>query len=344
MASPPDRHPAAAAMRRGARRLTVALATALAGAGCTGLQAVLAPAGEEAAAVSRLTVLLFAGGGAILLLVIALTAWATLVPPARRRWLADERAVLLGGVALPVVTLSALLWHGLGMTATLRDETEPPALVVDVIGEQWWWRVRYPAADDAAAFETANEIWLPAGVPVELRLTTADVIHSFWVPALAGKLDMIPGRTNRLRLRADRPGVYRGQCAEFCGGAHALMALYVVVADEPAFATWRRRQAAPAVPASDPFLRRGEAAFLAAGCGACHTVAGTPAAGVIGPNLTHVGGRRSLAAGVLPIHAGTMAGWIASSQHIKPGNRMPSFAFLAGAELRALASWLASLE
>ncbi|MGD9762359.1 MAG: cytochrome c oxidase subunit II [Candidatus Binatia bacterium] len=313
-------------------------------AACTGEQSVLAPRGPEAAVVSGLAVVLFAGGALIMLLVLALTVYAIAAPATRRRWLAGERVIVGGGIALPIGVLTGLLWYELVLTHSLRDSDQPPAVVIDVIGEQWWWRVHYPAAGDGAAFATANEIWLPAGVPVDLRLATADVIHSFWVPQLAGKLDMIPGRINRLRLRADVPGVYRGQCAEYCGGPHALMAFHVVVVSEPEFAAWRERQRAAAPPPADPFRARGRELFLAGGCGACHTVAGTAADGVIGPDLTHVGGRRQLAAGVLPNHTGTMAGWIAGSQRVKPGNRMPSFAVFQGVELRAMASWLASLE
>jgi cytochrome c oxidase subunit 2 len=321
-----------------------AVVVALACGGCGGTQSVLAPRGPEAAAVSWLAAVLFVGGAVILLLIVGLTAGAIVLPPAWRRRLAGEPAIIAGGIVLPVVTLSALLWYGLALTRDLRGDEPPPAVVVDVVGEQWWWRVHYPAAGGGAGFATANEIWLPAGVPVELRLTTADVIHSFWVPRLAGKLDMIPGRVNRLRLQADAPGIYRGQCAEYCGGAHALMAFHVVVVSERDFAAWRDRQRRPAPAPADPFLARGRDVFLAGGCGACHAVAGTAADGVLGPDLTHVGGRRYLAAGVLANHVGTMAGWIAASQHVKPGNRMPSFALFDGVELRAMASWLASLE
>jgi cytochrome c oxidase subunit 2 len=170
------------------------------------------------------------------------------------------------------------------------------------------------------------------------------VIHSFWVPSLAGKVDMIPGHRNRLVLRADEPGVHRGQCAEYCGGQHALMAIFVVVQSEADFQRWRVHQAREAAEPADEFLARGRAAFMRGGCAECHTVRGTEARGDLGPDLTHVGSRRSLAAGVLHNHVGTMAGWIAGTQAIKPGSLMPDSRAYDGAELRALAAWLKSLE
>jgi cytochrome c oxidase subunit 2 len=198
-----------------------------------------------------------------------------------------------------------------------------------VVGEQWWWRVRYPD------FETANEIRVPVGRPVELVLRSADVVHSFWVPVLAGKLDMIPGRANVLRVRADRAGEYRGQCAEYCGGPHAWMALHFVAQEPGQYAQWAAAQRRPAAQSSGLF---------AAHCAACHTVRGTSAAGTLGPDLTHVGSRLSIGAGLLPNNAGALGGWIASSQHLKPGNLMPSFGHFSGEEVRSLAGYLESLK
>jgi len=170
---------------------------------------------------------------------------------------------------------------------------------------------------------------------VELSLVSADVIHSFWVPSLAGKVDLLPGRSTRLHLTADRPGVYRGQCAEYCGGPHAKMAFHVIAETPEGFEAWRKNQRRPAAAGN---------ALFAARCATCHTVRGTSAAGTLGPDLTHVGSRMSLGAGTLPNNEGTLAGWIASSQHIKPGNLMPSFKDLTGEELRALAIYLEALK
>jgi cytochrome c oxidase subunit 2 len=332
----------------GPRSVAFALRFALVGlagialVACEGEQAALAARGPQAAETAALAWLLFGAGALILCGVMSLVALAARGPARARRALASERSILAGGVVLPVLTLSALLIHGLRIGAT-----SPPAgdaLPIRVTGQQWWWRVAYLDERGGVQFESANEIRIPVGRPVELELRSADVIHSFWVPSLAGKLDMIPGRTNRLRLRADRAGVYRGQCAEFCGGAHALMALYVIAEPEEVFATWRARQAQPAVEPQDPEARRGGELFLTSGCALCHRIGGTEAAGRIGPDLTHIGSRYSLASGLFPNHRGTLAAWIASARELKPENRMPSFDRFDGRELRSLAAYLDGLE
>lgn len=287
------------------------------------MHSVLDPQGPAAAAVAEIAWVLFAGGGAIFLLVLILGVQAIVAP---RRWLASEAFVVGSGIVFPVVVLSALLVYVLWGHSSSNAE---PAIRIEVVGEQWWWRVRYPG------FETANEIRIPAGQPVELILRSGDVIHSFWIPSLAGKVDMIPGRTNRLRLAAEREGVFRGQCAEYCGGPHAQMALYVIAETPDRFAAWLEAQRRPAVSSHALFNAR---------CAVCHSVRGTPAAGTRGPDLTHVGGRTSIGAGLLPNNAGTLAGWIASSQHLKPGNLMPSFGDLSAEELRALAQYLEGLK
>jgi cytochrome c oxidase subunit 2 len=287
------------------------------------VHSVLDPQGPAAAAVAEIAWILFIGGGAIFLLVLILGVQAIVAP---RRWLASQAFIVGGGIVFPVVVLSILLVYVLWGHSSSNTE---PALRIEVVGEQWWWRVRYPG------FETANEIRIPAGQPVELVLRSADVIHSFWIPSLAGKVDMIPGRSTRLRLSADREGMFRGQCAEYCGGPHAQMALYVIAETPERFAAWLEAQRRPAASSNSVFSAR---------CAVCHTVRGTPAAGTRGPDLTHVGGRASIGAGLLPNNAGTLAGWIASSQHLKPGNLMPSFSDLSAEELRALAQYLEGLK
>jgi len=319
------------------------LALLVLASGCAGQQSALAPAGSAAKDIADLAALLFVGGGAVLALVVGLLAVAIGGGETPRRWLCRESTVLYAGLLFPIVTLTALLVHSLVPTRALLQDEDAPAVVLEVIGEQWWWRVRYIDAGGPAV-ETANEIHLPADALVELRLSTADVIHSFWVPKLAGKLDMIPGRVNVLRFRTTEAGMFRGACAEYCGGAHASMGFHVVVESPAAFRAWRERQAGPALEPIDAERQRGRATFHAAGCGGCHTVRGSPADGPIGPDLTHVGSRAFLAAGLLPNHTGTLAGWIASSQHLKPGNRMPSIGVLPGADLRALAEYLTSLR
>jgi cytochrome c oxidase subunit 2 len=175
-------------------------------------------------------------------------------------------------------------------------------------------------------------------------LTSADVIHSFWIPSLAGKMDLIPGRTNRLVIEPERVGSYRGVCAELCGASHAFMALDARVHSEQDFLAWLTRQQQDAAPMATLEQKRGEALFIQTGCSACHAVRGTPANGELGPDLTHVGSRATIAAGLLPNNVGTLAGWIAASQDLKPGNRMPSIAQLPGPDLRALAAYLAALR
>lgn len=333
--------------RRPARRRpggAGAAAFAVALGGCGGVQSALAPRGGSAAAIADLGAVMLVGAVLVLLLVVGLTAAAMLWPAERRRRLGRTSLVLWGGIVLPVVALTALLVAGLGL---MRQAVEPPArppLHIEVIGERWWWRVRYLDAEGDTDFVTANEIRLPVGQPVEFRLASAGLIHSFWVPQLGGKLDMIPGRTNRLVLSADAAGTFRGQCAEYCGAAHAQMAFEVVAEPPQAFADWAAAQRRPAAKAAAAEAQRGAALFLASGCGACHTVRGTPAAGTVGPDLTHVGGRLTIAAGTLPRNAGTLAAWILDAQHVKPGNLMPSFDILAGDEARAIAVYLDGLK
>ena len=319
-------------------------AAALPALGCRGEQAVLAPHGPEAEGIATLALVLFAGGTAILLAVVVLTAMAVWRSPERRRWLADERLVVWGGVIVPAVVLTATLVYGLSLTDERDDPGRPAAATIEVVGERWWWRVRYLAPDGSVDVETANEIRLPVGRPVVLRLLTADVIHSLWVPNLAGKLDMTPGHVNHLRVEASTPGVFRGQCAEYCGGEHAWMAFHVVAQPPADFARWLARARQPAAAPADPFAADGERLFLATGCGSCHAVRGTPARGVVGPDLSLVGQRRALAAGRLPNNRGTLIAWTASADHLKPDNGMPSFAFLSGTELRALAAYMEGLR
>ena len=198
---------------------------------------------------------------------------------------------------------------------------------------------------DGQAVRSANELRLPVGEPVELFLRSSDVIHSFWVPNLAGKTDMIPGRTNRMVIQADRPGVFRGQCAEYCGTQHALMAFDVIVLPRAEFDAWLASLAQPAREPQTPVMRQGRDLFLAAGCGVCHTVRGLEgAAGRLGPDLTQVGLRRTIGAGALPGGVGNLAAWTASAQHLKPGNAMPSYEELNGPQLRALSEYLGSLK
>lgn len=245
--------------------------------------------------------------------------------------------------ALTVVVLIALTIGSFFAGKSIASLSGSETVTVRVTGHQWWWEIRYPKTDSSQAILTANEIHVPVGESVKVKLDSLDVIHSFWVPSLAGKRDLIPGRPSELTLTADKPGIYRGQCAEFCGYQHAHMAITVVAESREAFDAWRSRQDANAVtPASDE-ERRGQAAFLGTGCALCHAIRGTPATGTVGPDLTHVAGRRSLAADALAMTPGALAAWIADPQSVKPGAKMPRIA-LSADDLNAIVTYLGSLE
>ncbi|CAB3684745.1 Cytochrome c oxidase subunit 2 [Achromobacter piechaudii] len=299
-------------------------------------------AGEGASAVADIAQVLFVGAAAIFVMVAALVALAMFGPAPLRRRLASPALIVGAGIAFPVIALTALLVYVLGAGSSLARAGAAATVRIEVTGELWWWRVRYLDASGAVLFETANDIRIPVGEWVQFDLKSDNVIHSFWIPELAGKLDMIPGRVNRMRVRAQTAGTFTGQCAEYCGAQHANMKFNVAAITTDAFQAWQAAQARPAMPAG-PSLRRGEQRFQQ-DCAQCHTVRGTPASGAHGPDLTHVGSRLSLAAGTLPNNVGALAGWIAGSQHIKPGNAMPSFNHLSGEDLRALASYLESLK
>ncbi|MCW5695584.1 MAG: cytochrome c oxidase subunit II [Bauldia sp.] len=317
-------------------RAAAVVGAAAALAACDGPQAALDPAGPDAEAISTIAWVMFGGAAIVFIVVLVAVAWALRARRARE----GRGLIIAGGVVFPLVVLTALLVFGLTVSSRINAEPDD-ALTIRVTGKQWWWQVDYLDAGEPV-LTTANDIVVPVGAPVRFVLTTDDVIHSFWVPSLGGKLDMIPGRINETVLQADVAGAYRGQCAEFCGDQHALMAFTVAATDD--FAAWLAAQQRPAAEPVTDLEARGAALFLENGCGACHTIRGTDADGTIGPDLTHVGGRPTIAAGTLPNNQGTLAGWIADAQAIKPGARMPSFDRLAGPELRALAAYLASLE
>lgn len=325
-------------------RCLAAFVAALALAGCRDVQSALSPRGEEADRVFVLTWVLFVGAAVIFIAVMVLTAVALSRRGRLRELLRQEQIVLWGGFVFPLITLSALLAYGLLVMragAAAADARDP--LKVHIAGELWWWRVTY-TDDGGRQIESANELRIPVGRVVEIELSTNNVIHSFWVPNLAGKLDMIPGRTNVLRLTATAPGVSRGQCAEYCGGAHALMSFYVIAMQPSDFAAWLEREAAPAAEPDTALRQQGRHLFLASGCGACHAVLGTPARGVVGPDLTHVASRRSLAAATLPMDEPSLVRWISNSHAIKPQNLMPPYHIFDDASLAALAAYLSSLR
>jgi cytochrome c oxidase subunit 2 len=282
----------------------------------------------------------------------ALLIWAAMVALAiyaiwsRREPHTERQAKLLivgGGVAFPTVTLAGLLTYGLSMLPELVAPAPPGSLKIEISGEQWWWRVRY-LPPEGQPVELANEIRLPVGEPVEFQLESPDVVHSFWIPPLGGKMDMIPGRQTRIVLHARRTGTFRGVCAEYCGSSHALMAFDAIVMEKHDFARWLAQQREPGADPADGPAARGRDLFLQNGCGACHTVRGTPAHGVVGPDLTHVGSRTSLGAGILQNDRSAFFHWITQTEKLKPGVQMPPFDMLPQPEREALAAYLESLQ
>ncbi len=302
---------------------------------------ILDPAGPDAWAIATLAWVLLAMAALVLGVVLAAMWLALSGRPELRARLGGTKAIWIGGVAFPVVVLSLLLVYGLSLTRTQSAPLRGDEMRARVTGEMWWWRVAYLDQQRRPVLHDANELHIPVGRPVVLELESGDVIHSFWVPRLAGKLDMIPGRRNIIRIQADQPGVFGGQCAEYCGGPHALMGFVVVAHPQQRFDQLMRSRLARAAAASaTPQAAQGARLFQSSGCAACHRIAGTPANGLAGPDLTFVGSRRTLGAGILPNNRGTMMGWIANSQAIKPENRMPPYTLLPGEDISALAEYL----
>jgi cytochrome c oxidase subunit 2 len=306
------------------------------------MQSALEPAGREAEQLAQLFIWMGTGAVVIWLAVIVLAIWAP-----RSQALNNRRGANLliigGGVVFPLVVLTSLLLLGLPSLRSLLSPSDNKAFAIEVIGNQWWWRVRY-LREGEPPVELANELRLPVGVRINTVLRSTDVIHSFWVPSLTGKMDMIPGRVNQLALEPTRTGTFRGACAEFCGSSHALMNLLVVVLERNEFDAWLAAQAQPAAIPADVLGQQGERAFFARGCNTCHAVRGTIARGIVGPDLTHVGSRRTIAAGVLPAATAEFSRWIANTERIKPDAHMPAFDGLPDDELAALAAYLTQLK
>lgn len=290
------------------------------------------------------------GADSTLLLTVAMTFAAALifVGVMGTIWLAWRRDrpahvwwLWAGAFVLPVIALTALV---VGSTFTLASigRIDRDALVIEVTGHQFWWDVVYDP--QGRALRDANEIVLPVDTPVTFRLKSDDVIHSFWVPSVSGKMDMIPGRVNELTVTATRTGRFRGQCAEFCGLSHPLMAFEVEVVGKDAFGAFLETMDGEARDADSLQLARGRDVFLDEGCSACHAIRGVAEGARIGPDLTRIGARGTLGAGMWRMNVGNLAGWIADVQDMKPGAEMPSYNHLSGPDLRAVSHYLASLE
>ena len=250
--------------------------------------------------------------------------------------------ILVGGIIVPAIVLVLTLGFTVATEVATAAPPADPSVTVEVIGHRWWWEVKYVGAPSRTVV-TANEIHIPVGSPVRVNLTSADVIHSFWIPQLAGKTDAIPGQRNVAWLEADKPGVYRGACTEYCGLQHANMAAFVVAESPAEFRQWMQTQADSASTPGDPDALAGLGVFQRSSCGACHSIRGSEALGHVGPELTHLASRMTIAAGVLENTRGNLAGWIANSQAIKPGNDMPTMALSPG-DLQALVAYLETLK
>lgn len=321
-------------------------------AGWPGRHSALDPAGPQAERIGDLWWLMFWISTAVFLAVVAALLAAILrrrreeeeapgpiAPEARHRL----TRVVAGAVGVTVVLLFVLLFASVGTGRALGSLSSPQALTIRLTGQQWWWSVEYQDPVPGRMVTTANEIHIPTGRPVLVQLESRDVIHSFWVPNLHGKRDLIPGHKGEVWIQADRPGVYRGQCAEFCGHQHALMGLLVVAEPPEAFAAWLEAQRRPAAPPVTPAQKRGQKLVETLPCALCHTIQGTAASGKTGPDLTHLASRKTLAAGTLPNTPGHLAGWIIDPQSIKPGNHMPANT-LQSEDLQALLAYLGSLK
>ncbi len=313
---------------------------------CSGIQSSLDPAGREAERMASTFNWMAIGFTIIWIAVVALALYAPRAGGARdgqgsRR--IELTLILGGGVIFPVLVLTLILVFGLGEVPRILARAPAGNVQLEVTGSQWWWRVTY-TRPGSPAIELANEIRLPLNVRVDARLRSTDVIHSFWAPTIAGKMDLIPGRVNVLPLQATRTGTYRGACAEFCGASHARMNFPVVVMEEDAFDRWLDHQATDAQPPATPEAERGQALFMTNGCEACHSVRGVTGRSSAGPDLTHVGSRLTIAAGMLPATRENFRRWVAETHRLKPEARMPAFGALDDPELDAIAAYLEGLR
>ncbi|EYD75282.1 Cytochrome c oxidase polypeptide II [Rubellimicrobium mesophilum DSM 19309] len=309
-------------------------------AACDGPQSALSPGGEDAIQLGWLFWVMLAGSVVLWLFINGLFFLVTRRHPHPMSRKLAEGTIVAGGIGLPLVVLTSLLAYGLSIMPHQREPGD--GLRLRVTGEEWWWRVEYWPEGATEPVVSANEVRLPVGQRSDLELHAADVIHSFWLPGIAGKTDMIPGRVNHISMEPVEAGTFRGQCAEFCGLSHALMAFQAVTMEPADFDGWLAAEAEGI--SENARQAEGHAIFQEQGCGACHALRGTEARGEVGPDLTHVGGRGTLAAGVLPMTAEALADWIAHPEAFKPGVEMPGYNHMDEAELLTLATWLEGLK
>jgi cytochrome c oxidase subunit 2 len=316
-------------------------------AGCSGVQNPLNPAGPQASSIAALTWWFFGVCAVVYVLVIGALAWALF----RTRRASDDSpgterrlgVVVAAATLVTVVTLVVLTFASVVAGRGLLSPSGPGAITIDAIGHQWWWEFQYHDVSPNETVNSPNELHIPVGVPVVIKAMSRDVIHSFWVPNLHGKRDLVPGMVTHTWIQADRAGIYRGQCAEFCGHQHANMAFLVVAEPRDKFLQWIQHQRRGAPQPQSDLVRRGHDVFMSGPCVMCHTVRGTSAGSRVGPDLTHVASRQTIAAGTLSNTRGHRAGWVADSQSIKPGNRMPPN-LVSGEDLQAVLAYLETLR
>jgi cytochrome c oxidase subunit II len=317
---------------------------------CSGWQSSLDPQGPQAETLAGIIHLFTIVCTVVFVLVLIALALALLrrhasrpdplvIDAARERRMLAVIAVALTATLVTVLALTAVSYSGQKSLFT----HEQASVNITLTGNQWWWEVQYDDPRPDRTFVTANEIYVPVGEPVSLKLRSNDVIHSFWVPSVAGKMDLIPGQDNQLQFKVSRTGTYRGQCAEFCGYQHAHMGLIIVAVSKQEFDAWRDAQTKPAETPSDPERKRGQDIFLSKPCFMCHAVRGTPAGGRSAPDLTHIGSRKYIAAATLPMSRGSLAAWMVDPQGIKPGAHMPTMN-LEPNEVEPLTSYLEGLK
>src|SRR4051794_30455309 len=327
------------------------------------LQSALSPAGEQGSSIARLWWVYF-WVLTVIFILVAIFLFLAMLP--RRKGVADEKAagrleetfppqerilakVVIGAVIASIVVLFVLLFvdffAGRSIYALNDQNTgDANALTIKITGHQWWWQVDYEnKAEPSKMMTTANELHVPVGRPVKLTLQSSDVIHSFWVPNMHGKKDLVPGHPTEMWLKATRPGTFRGQCAEFCGLQHAHMRLTFVADTPEQFDQWMNASSADAPQPATATEERGRDVFMSNQCMMCHNINGTNARATVGPDLTHIASRDLLAGGAIPNTRGYLAGWIANPQNIKPGVRMPPNE-LASDDLNALVDYLETLK
>jgi cytochrome c oxidase subunit 2 len=319
-------------------------------AGCiAGNESAYDPAGPQAGRINGLWWYMFWTSAIVWALVVAALLYA--VWRGHRREFSDQsdetnqrlRKPVISAAVISALILIGTLVYNIFTGEALASLPREHALRIQITGHQWWWEATYMDPVPGNQLNVANEIHIPVGEPVQIVGSSSDVIHSFWVPSLAGKKDLIPGHATAMWLQADKPGIYRGQCAEFCGHQHAKMAVLIMAEPRAQFEAWYNSQLQPAAPPPDSMSKAGEKIFMAKGCPLCHTVGGTLAQGKIGPPLTHIGSAYTLAAGTLKNTRGNLGGWVVDPQRIKPGVRMPPND-LSGSELQSLLSYLESLK